>query len=54
MRFVDPYNVDLFEEWLKKKMEEYEAADQYVYTILVKEILRQYRHHKENERDCSS
>lgn len=53
MRFVDPFNVDLFEEWLKKKMEEYEKVDQYSYSLVVKEILQQYRNHKANERDCA-
>lgn len=53
MRFIDPIHPDQFEEWMKRKQEEYEKIGQYTYSLVVKEILRVYRSHKENERDCS-
>ena len=51
MRFVDPIQVDRFEVWLKEKMDEYERVDQVQYSLVIRDVLRQYRNFKSNEVD---
>lgn len=51
MRFVDPIQVDRFEIWLKEKMDEYERVDQVQYSLVIRDVLRQYRNFKSNEVD---
>jgi hypothetical protein len=50
MNFVDPYNRDMFEEWLTSEKKNYEDRNQYSYSIIVREILNKYRNFKENQK----